>query len=223
MEFASEHCVRLISYPVSIAADECTVVNFDSLGDVGGRGFYYARYTITTEVPWWPNLREIQPQSNAIVFFVASESGESVRIHRVFHEDLAEFVRYTFPPPEIIETERGKVLHVVKRSTGDGMYQWFNDEYWLSEWGEWRKLDVSSWYRHINDYLPPTFAVAGVVGSHFDIARLRLLAPVRKSSDADCCPSAGTVEVTFNWIGLELTIQDVRYKPEAKFGAKNRD
>jgi hypothetical protein len=210
-------CVDIQSYAVAIEDDECSVVDFELLTEVGGYAFYYARYQITAEVAFWPSLRDILPEANALVLFVGQAGGDSAQVYRTYHEDLEEFARYAFQAPEIIETPRGEVLHVIRRGPGSGMQQWFSDEYWLWQWNDWQRLDVSSWYSKINSYLPPSYAMQGVSAAHFDLVNLRTISPVRRPEDPQCCPSAGIVSVSFDWIDLALTIRDVRYDPDVDF------
>jgi hypothetical protein len=214
---AKTACVDIEDYAVAIQDDECSIVDFDLLTEMDGYAYYYARYQITAEVAFWPSLRDTLPEANALILFVGRAGEDFVQAYRTYHEDLAEFVVFAFPAPEMIETPRGKVLHIIRRGLGGGMQQWFNDEYWLWQWNEWQQLDVSSWYSKINSYLPSTYAMDGVSPAHFDLVNLRAISPVRKPQDAQCCPSAGTVTVSFDWVDLALTIRDVRHEPDVDF------
>jgi hypothetical protein len=210
-------CITIETYPVPIAQGECTVVDSGRLTVVDGFVFYFARYRITAPVPSWPELRDIVPDANALILFDGPESGESVRVYRSYHENPAEFDLRSFPVPEVLATSRGQVLHIRQRAPGDGMFQWFKDEYWIWRLNEWQKLDVTSWYAKLDAYVPATYSVAGVSSDHFDLIGLRNVSPVRRASDADCCPSGGIVTVSFRWVDDMLTIRDVSYDPDTDF------
>jgi hypothetical protein len=222
IERIGTECVTIDSYPVPVERGECTVVDFGQLTVVDGYAFHYARYQITAEVPFWPNLREIIPEANALIIFVGEEISEYVSVYRSYHENLSEFQRLSFPVPDVLDTAEGQVLHVKLRDTGDGMQQWFNDEYWIWRWNDWRKLDVTSWYSGLDAYIPSPYTVGGVSSDYFDLINLRNVSPVRKMDDPDCCPSAGIVTVSFEWVDLALTTRDVTYDPDTDFRSISR-
>jgi hypothetical protein len=209
--------VEIDGYPVTIRSDECSVVDFGLLTTVDAYVFSYARYLITAEVPSWPNLREHRSDANALLIFVSREASDYASIYRSYHEDFSEFAFFSFPVPTALETSLGKVLYIERRDAGGGMQQWFNDEYWLWQWNDWQRLDVTSWYATIDSYVPSGLTVDGVSPAHFDLLELRNVSPVRRMDDPQCCPSAGIVTVSFEWVDLALAITEVVYDPDTDF------
>lgn len=212
-----KRCVAIGGYPVAVESTECNVVDFGSIATVDGYSFFYARYRITAEVPFWPGLRDRQPNANALAIFVGQDGSDYVSIYRLYHEDFSDFAPYEFSIPSTLETPLGKVLHIERRSNGSGMQQWLNDEYWLWRWNDWQRLDVTSWYDRISAYLPSGYAAGGVSPAHFDLINLQSISPVRRMDDAQCCPSGGIVTVKFEWVDLALTIREARYDPDTDF------
>ena len=110
-------------------------------------------------------------------------------------------------------------MHVRRRDSGSGMYQWFNDEYWIWQWDDWQQLDVTSWYADAGSYLPAGLSLGGVAEDYFDLANLQNISPVRRTEDAQCCPSGGVARISFEWVDFTLVIREFVRDPEADFRA----
>ena len=210
-------CISLESERDAIPTRDCTVQEFDHLFTTDTHDFYYALYRDLLETPSELNLRVWDGPAgnkNVLILFAANRGAEYVSLYRALHDDRSKLGPYGFQAPEIIETMRGAVLHIIRRGIGSGMWQWFNDEYWLWQWNDWQKLDVTSWYKQAENHVPGGSQLGGVSYTSFDLSGLSNTSPVRRNGDAMCCPSGGILTVHFDWVDLSLSIREIEYDPD---------
>ncbi len=216
----SARCIALDPDTDAAATRECSVQEFGHLAAIDSYDFYYALYRDLLEIPSELNL-EVWDRGvgnrNVLLMFAGERGANHVGLMRSWFADRRELGPYAYRMPEIISTELGPVLHVIRHDNGDGMTQWFNHEYWLWQWGGWLRLDVSSWYDNIHSFVPSDHRVQGVSYNHFDLAALKNISPVRKHGDPDCCPSGGIITVDFEWVGLSLSVTSVAHDPDTDF------
>ena len=213
-------CISLEPERDGVPSRECSVEEFGLLTTTDLYDFYYALYRDLLETPSRLNLElwdEPYSNKNVLLLFAGERNGDYARLERAWYADRAKLGPSAYQAPEIISTERGRVLHIIRNDTGAGVTQWFNHEYWLWQWGNWQRLDVTSWYKGIDAYLPSGYHVLGLSSNHFDLPNLRSISSVQKPGDANCCPSGGLITIQFKWIDLSLAIYDVSYDPDFDF------
>ena len=154
---------------------------------------------------------------NVLRLFVGERDSRYVSLYRAWHADRTKLGPFAYKSPEVINTDRGTVLHVNRFDNGAGMTLWFNHEYWLWQWGDWQRLDVTSWYKEVNSFVPSGYRVHGVSETHFDLPGMKNISPVAKHGDGNCCPTGGTVTIQFRWEDLSLAISDVTYDADTDF------
>ena len=93
--------------------------------------------------------------------------------------------------------------------TGNNYYE---DYFWFSPSGPAR-IDIETVTREVQSVLPAGFGVRK--GGGLDMAALSYHMPVWKETDANCCPTGGSVDVKFRLNGNRIVVTSKRFGPSS--------
>jgi hypothetical protein len=175
-------------------AAECAVTEFESLGEVDGQNYYYARYCLI------PNHSKDQGgcrsdtfngryfQGRASAVFI-QDGADKARL--VFERAYPEIGMFVYEAPELVETAAGTVLVLAIALDGTGHGN--ESEYYLRKKGTWQKIESRSWVDDVMKKITP--GVQMWKGLWIDLETMTAKAGLYRKGDANCCPTGGEAHI----------------------------
>ena len=157
----------------------------------------------------WQHLKISPPDGPAVEMIVAaqfSNAGPSLLMSQQVEGFFAA-------PPAYSLSDGGMLVHTAARNRGLG-----GADYLLWDAGDgWHWRQSTDIERTVNALLPEGFSVAGPF--NFTWTEMTANALVRREMDAGCCPTGGTVIVTFAAGPYTLDVEEIAFRPSTPGGA----
>jgi hypothetical protein len=190
--------------PSDSDASDCRVSEFESLGIMGGRQYYYALYCLIPSYATKNGQCDSKSfnaryyRERALAIFVGEGAPGSARLW--IERATADIGLFVYEKPAIVKNSIGTFLHVPIRVDGTGGGN--ESEYYLWDGGQWRLLETKSWLEDLKKRVPPENELWHGVWPN--LANMTAKTGLYRHGDANCCPTGGAAEVT-------LTVENDRF------------
>lgn len=179
----------------------CRVLSTEAIGNANGTALHFARYCLDEPE---------QTEGNACFFqgmAVFAETPPSGPVERLYstNSDVSE----PFLPPTLIDSPYGTILDIAITIDGTGHYN-ESDELLLKD-GQWQLIDSRSWIDDLLKRIPVGTEIHK--GIWPDFSSMTAQAYLALPGDANCCPSAGTVDIDLELVGTRLGIKGMTVGP----------
>lgn len=181
--------------------------NFDKVdlhrrGEISGFAIYDVIHRIGREKP---SVADEQSSRALKMVLVERKAGEFCEI---YHEQ-GDAVTLTVDSSDIVDVGSEKLLATHDRLSGTGNF--YNEAYWAFDKDGPIALDLSVIDETVGNLTPSGMDVRK--GGGFEIRSLTYKASVYKEKDPNCCPSGGTIYITFALKNQKLVVVEKRFEP----------
>lgn len=205
------HCININGVDVHDKANysDCKVSEFGTFGTLNDKTYYYAMYCL---LPHYEGEEEgkcdlAQPESitpRAISIFTSTAKDKQVQL-LLGHTAAGDTGQDSYEKPEIINSKFGKILYVPIHLDGTGN---FNQSIYMlmnKKTNQWSALDAESWIDKLT--LPKGLTINKGVWP--DLKSMSADLYLYKGSDANCCPTGGTLHTKLAIKHGKLTAESV--------------
>ena len=177
-------------------------VSSSRLGEISGFTIYDVIHRIGKEKP---SVADEQSSRALKMILVERKAGEFCEI---YHEQ-GEAIMLTVDSSDIVDVGPEKILATHDLLSGTGNF--YNEAYWAFDKNGPIRLDLSLVDETVGNLMPSGMDVKK--GGGFAIRSLTYEASVYKEKDPNCCPSGGTVYITFALKNHKLVVIEKRFEP----------